>query len=75
MPCPTCDHTMHNLGLAGGRRASWCPRCGTLKVEDNAFTDVTVPRWVRLLTATHPEPCADLDRELTAAMRAARRID
>jgi hypothetical protein len=35
MPCPTCNHTMHNLGISeGGGRIFWCPRCGTLKSEN-----------------------------------------
>ena len=29
MACPTCDHTMQNVG-AEGQRIFWCPRCGTL---------------------------------------------
>lgn len=39
MACPTCDHTMHNLGIDGKgpvgmtRRVFWCPRCGTLREE------------------------------------------
>ena len=39
MPCPTCSHTMQNLGLdSAGRRVFWCPRCGTLReeVSDNS---------------------------------------
>lgn len=66
---------MHNQGLVqGARRSFWCPRCGTLKVEDGTFTDVTVPRWVRLMTSRHPEPNDELDRELTEAMRLTRGI-
>lgn len=41
MACPTCGHTLQNLGLdpaPGGterptRRVFWCPRCGTLREE------------------------------------------
>ncbi len=34
MPCPTCSHTMSNLGLTDAGRTTWhCPRCGTLKTE------------------------------------------
>lgn len=41
MGCPTCDHTMQNLGLdTAGRRSFWCSRCGTVKTEfDGTFTD------------------------------------
>ena len=46
--CPTCDHTMHNVG-SPDRRIYWCPRCGTLKEECsfgtlNAHEDVDVPK-------------------------------
>jgi len=31
MSCPTCDHTMENVGITGnGGRVFHCPRCGTL---------------------------------------------
>jgi hypothetical protein len=38
MACPTCGHTLQNLGLSAGpvgmtRRVFWCPRCGTLREE------------------------------------------
>lgn len=37
MACPTCGHTMQNLGVDSGpgptRRVFWCPRCGTLREE------------------------------------------
>lgn len=34
MPCPTCSHTMQNLGLdTAGRTTWWCARCGSLKTE------------------------------------------
>ena len=33
MACPTCDHTMHNVGENGGRTVFWCPRCGGLKTR------------------------------------------
>lgn len=31
MPCPTCDHTMHNVGTHDTARVFWCPRCGTVR--------------------------------------------
>lgn len=30
MSCPTCQHTMTNLGVPE-KRVFWCPRCGTVK--------------------------------------------
>lgn len=41
MSCPTCAHTMNDLGLSAPpltarepvRRVYWCPRCGTLREE------------------------------------------
>lgn len=36
MACPTCDHTMHYIGAT---TTAWCPRCGTLKHDDES-TDV-----------------------------------
>lgn len=41
MPCPTCNHTMQNLGLDQAKRRSfWCPRCGTVKTEiQGTFSD------------------------------------
>lgn len=41
MACPTCDRTMQNLGLdQAGRRAFWCPTCGTLNTDTvGTFTD------------------------------------
>lgn len=34
MACPTCDHTMQLVDDAvNARKVSWCPWCGTLKVE------------------------------------------
>lgn len=41
MACPTCDHTMHRIGVCRPPYESvpvfWCPRCGTLKA--NAVTE------------------------------------
>lgn len=52
MPCPLCNHTMQNLGLAtSGKRIFWCPRCGTLKTDrDGFFKEHEVPRWSWMLT-------------------------
>lgn len=37
MACPTCDHTMHRIGVCRPPYESvpvfWCPRCGTLKAN------------------------------------------
>lgn len=47
MPCPTCDHTMQNIGVEH-ERIFWCSRCGTLKNERNPeYYDVDVPSWVK----------------------------
>ncbi len=47
MPCPTCSHTMQNLGLAtNGRRTFWCSRCGTIKTEAEGLHEVAVPKLV-----------------------------
>lgn len=50
MSCPSCGHTMHNLGVEppGGRRVFWCPRCGTVKRDSgpNNFETVSIPKLV-----------------------------
>jgi hypothetical protein len=37
MACPTCDHTMQNIGVCHPPYEKvpvfWCPRCGTLKAN------------------------------------------
>ena len=51
MPCPLCNHTMQNLGLAtSGSRTFWCPRCGTLKTESGDFSELEIPRWTKMLS-------------------------
>ena len=49
MSCPTCDHTMQNLGLAqSGARVFWCPRCGSLKTESTGgFVETEQPALVQ----------------------------
>lgn len=54
MPCPTCDHTMHNFNAHDNtQKIFWCPRCGTLKtvrLHDGAEIESSeVPTQVRLL--------------------------
>jgi tRNA(Ile2) C34 agmatinyltransferase TiaS len=45
MACPTCNHTMENLGTEVVK-TFWCPRCGTLKtVHEDGFEDVTPTFW------------------------------
>lgn len=35
MSCPTCDHTMHQMGCRSTDLPFfWCPRCGTIKTCD-----------------------------------------
>ena len=42
MACPTCKHTMQNLGIDGAaRRVFWCPRCGTLKTDDGNYVAIS----------------------------------
>ena len=37
MACPTCDHTLHKVGVMPEPYTQvplfWCPRCGTLKAN------------------------------------------
>lgn len=49
MPCPTCTHTMKNLGIDDAqRKVFWCSRCGSLKVEHaNSFTETEWPALVQ----------------------------
>lgn len=56
MPCPTCDHTMQNLGveLAADSPVNavfWCPRCGTIKSRragsTEEFVSNSVPFWMQ----------------------------
>lgn len=48
MSCPTCDHTLHKVGVMPepytGVPLFWCPRCGTLKA--NVVQDDDVPQLV-----------------------------
>lgn len=58
MPCPTCDHTMHNIGTAGVAGVFWCPRCGTLKTGDpepDIFTPKLVERCREFAKSDYPE--------------------
>lgn len=49
MPCPTCDHTMERV--VGD--VTWCPRCGTIQVDD---ADVGVPKLVQRCRRFAREP-------------------
>ena len=57
MACKTCDHTMQGLGrVECGIRYFWCPRCGTLKAENDyasrEYVEWESPRgWCRALHA------------------------
>jgi len=57
MACPTCDHTMKNIGHRSMYAIFWCPRCGTLKNNhDNQFEApklVERSRALRSLYNTH----------------------
>ena len=48
MKCPTCDHTMHGLGIKiAWAPIFWCQRCGTLEEGK----DVNVPTFVHASNA------------------------
>lgn len=51
MACPTCDHTMQNLG-ADDRRIFWCPRCGTIRdqtaIHFERYYESVPAFWTRL---------------------------
>lgn len=50
MSCPTCDHTMQNLGVKDAAGSIfWCPRCGTLKMRSGDYEEVELPIWLRHL--------------------------
>lgn len=49
MPCDVCGHTIQNLGLAGQGRTFWCPRCGSLKVDNDGFIKTDSPKWTQLV--------------------------
>ena len=40
MSCPTCDHTMQ---IVAGQ-VSWCPRCGTIKMDNESEAPTLVGR-------------------------------
>ena len=57
MPCPTCTHTMQNLGLAqNGKRTFWCPRCGTIKTESGQHEEHEKPMLVTRVRDAKIEP-------------------
>lgn len=57
MPCPTCGHTMANLGIEEERKF-YCTRCGTVKTEHkDGFEDIQVPMLVgRVRSVHHKDP-------------------
>jgi Zn-finger nucleic acid-binding protein len=61
MACPTCSHTMQNLGVES-ERVFWCPRCGTIKTVRGERESVEAPRWIRLAAE-------DLSEALAREMR------
>lgn len=46
MACPTCDHTMQNVGAVNDR-IFWCPRCGTLRTCTGDHKDDEVTYFMR----------------------------
>ena len=48
MPCPTCTATMQSLGkVEAGFKYYYCPRCGTLKMDDNDYEQSEIPMLVK----------------------------
>jgi hypothetical protein len=57
MSCPTCGHTMSNLGLdQAHRRTFWCPRCGTIKTEFDVTVTDDFGGSVRRVNEEHGTP-------------------
>ena len=48
MACPTCDHTMHEMGS----RVFWCSRCGTLKILERIVEPMLVERCRKFASDT-----------------------
>ncbi len=49
MACPTCDHTMSQLGISIRMARFWCQRCGTMTIYDtveNRTTDIYTPKLI-----------------------------
>ncbi len=46
MACPTCDHTMQNLGV-NGQKIFWCNRCGTIKTVCGDYEEIEETIWIR----------------------------
>lgn len=46
MACPTCDHTMQNLGV-NGQKIFWCNRCGTIKTITRDYEEFEEPIWIQ----------------------------
>lgn len=46
MACPTCDHTMQNLGV-NGQKIFWCNRCGTIKTVIGDYEEIEEPIWIQ----------------------------
>lgn len=59
MACPTCDHTMHNIGTNRSHQVFWCPRCGTIRDRNPHSTDevreTAVPMLVQRCRDYHDE--------------------
>lgn len=74
MSCPTCQHTMQNLGVEG-RRIFWCPRCGTLKEFSGDFERVeTTINTRHIFEAARLEP-AQRDRSQHTSVEVVFKVD
>lgn len=61
MACPTCDHTMHAIGITGGGPTFLCLRCGTFiqyfsigSPERNLYVPKLVERCRKFRKTRHP---------------------
>lgn len=64
MSCPTCSHTMQNIGCSSTMfqaRHFWCPRCGTLKVDNDGIMPdaVEAPKLVGHVRKAESYPVGD----------------
>lgn len=56
MACPSCDHTMQNIGIVNPEVQTplyWCPRCGTLKSNGSGEGNYTPKLVQRVRDMSH----------------------
>lgn len=60
MSCPTCDHTLHEMGCrTTGMPFFWCPRCGTMKTCDGVIVKPSIVDSCREFESTIVGVCAE----------------